>query len=140
MTNTMTVLLTDEGNDFVQNCSQTLRNKGFEVQVIPKDGLEVLRQIENQQPDVLIMDTFLSHMDALGVMKELQTRALPQKPMIMLLSSVDNARFEQEALSCGADYYFLKPFDVRTLAERVTQLTGWKSMGFRANAIQRDHK
>ena len=134
MTGTLKVLLTEDGNDMGQNCSQVLRNTGFDVQVIPKDGQEVLRQVESAPPDVLIMDTFLSHMDALGVMKEIKQRPLPQKPMILLLSSVDNARFEQEALSSGADYYFLKPFDMRLLAERVTQLTAWKSMGLRGAA------
>jgi two-component system response regulator (stage 0 sporulation protein A) len=134
MTGTLKVLLTEDGNDLGQNCSQTLRSNGFEVQVIPKDGLEVLKQVENKAPDVLIMDTFLSHVDALGVMKEIKLRSFPQKPMILLLSSVDNTRFEQEALSSGADYYFLKPFDMHMLAERVTQLTTWKSLGLRGGS------
>ncbi|MDR3313796.1 MAG: sporulation transcription factor Spo0A [Oscillospiraceae bacterium] len=135
MTGTLKVLLTEDGNDLGQNCAQTLRGSGFEVQVIPKDGMEVLKRMESAPPpDVLIMDTFLSHMDALGVMKEIKLRPLPQKPMILLLSSVDNARFEQEALSSGADYYFLKPFDMQLLAERVTQLTTWKSMGLHGSA------
>ncbi|MDR1463726.1 MAG: sporulation transcription factor Spo0A [Oscillospiraceae bacterium] len=127
MANTLRVLLTDEGNEFGQNCAQALRSSGCDVQVIPKDGHEVLKQIESRQPDVLIMDAFMPHLDALGVLKEIRSRALPQKPLILLLSSVDNSRFEQEALSSGADYYFLKPFDVRMLAERVSQLTGWRS-------------
>ena len=33
--------------------------------------------------------------------------------------------FEQEILSAGADYYFLKPFDINMMAQRITQLTGW---------------
>ena len=28
-------------------------------------------------------------------------------------------------LSAGADYYFLKPFDINILAQRINQLTGW---------------
>ena len=47
----------------------------------------------------------------------------------MLTSSVDNARFEQEVLAAGADYYFLKPFDLDILAERISQLTGWNTAG-----------
>jgi len=96
--------------------------------------LEVLRQIEGKKPDVLIMDTFLTHLDALGVLKELKLRPPAHKPLIFLLSSVDNARFEQEALSGGADYYFLKPFDVQVLAERVSQLISWRSIGVTATS------
>ncbi|MDR1927362.1 MAG: sporulation transcription factor Spo0A [Oscillospiraceae bacterium] len=129
MTNSLQVLLTDDGNDGGLDCSQALRSKGFDVRTVPKDGLEVLKQLESEQQDVLIMDSFLSHMDALGVLKEIKARALPHKPLILLLSSVDNASFEQEALSSGADYYFLKPFDVRMLAERVSQFTTWRKTG-----------
>ncbi|MCL1952137.1 MAG: sporulation transcription factor Spo0A [Oscillospiraceae bacterium] len=127
MTDARRVLLTDDGNE--QGCTQALRSRGFETLVCAKDGLEVLRQVEGKRPDVLIMDTFLAHLDALGVLKELKSRPPAHKPLIFLLSSVDNARFEQEALSGGADYYFLKPFDVQILAERVSQLISWRSIG-----------
>jgi len=132
MTDTRKVLLTDDGSELGLGCAQALRSKGFETQAIPKDGLEVFKQVEACKPDVLIMDTFLTHMDALGVLKEMKT--LPHKPLVFLLSCVDNARFEQEALNLGADYYFLKPFDVQMLAERVSQMSSWRSIGVRAPA------
>ena len=127
MADTRRALLTDDGNE--QSCAQALRSRGFETLACPKDGLEVLRQIDAKKPDVLIMDTFLTHLDALGVLKEMKSRPPAHKPLIFLLSSVDNARFEQEALGGGADYYFLKPFDVQVLAERVSQLISWRSIG-----------
>jgi two-component system response regulator (stage 0 sporulation protein A) len=129
MTDTRKVLLTDDGSELGQSCSQALRCKGFEALACPKDGLEVLKALEAKQPDVLIMDTFLTHLDALGVLKEMKSLPAQQKPLVFVLSSVDNARFEQEALGSGADYYFLKPFDVQILAERVSQLCGWRSVG-----------
>jgi len=132
MTDSRKVLLTDDGNE--QGCAQALRSRGFETLACPKDGLEVLRQVEGKKPDALIMDTFLTHLDALGVLKELKSRPPAHKPLIFLLSSVDNARFEQEALGGGADYYFLKPFDVQVLAERVAQLISWRSIGVGAAA------
>jgi two-component system response regulator (stage 0 sporulation protein A) len=138
MSDNCKILLTDDGNDyFGKSCANSLRAKGYEVQAIEKDGMEVLRQVESSNPDVLIMDTFMTHLDALGVMKEMRIRSL-RKPLILLLSSVDNVRFEQEALSCGADYYFLKPFDVRVLAERVSQLTSWQ--GVSANGENRQQQ
>ncbi|MCL2195365.1 MAG: sporulation transcription factor Spo0A [Oscillospiraceae bacterium] len=127
MTDTRRVLLTDDGNEAA--CAQTLRNSGFHTQTLPKDGREVLRQVQSQRPDVLIMDTFLTNLDALGVLKEM--KSMPQKPLVFLLSAVDNPRFEQEALNAGADYYFLKPFDAQVLAERVTQLSSWRNMGIK---------
>ena len=50
-----------------------------------------------------------------------------KKPMLIVLSSVDNMRFESEILNSGADYYFLKPVDANIIAQRITQLAGWKN-------------
>lgn len=132
MTDVRRVFLTDDGSELGLGCAQALRSKGFETRTIPKDGTEVLKQVETGKPDVLIMDTFLTHMDALGVLKEM--KSMHHKPLVFLLSGVDNARFEQEALSAGADYYFLKPFDVQVLAERVSQMSSWRSIGVSAAA------
>jgi len=129
MTDTRRVLLTDDGAE----CLRSLRSRGFDTKSVPKDGREVLRLVQAEQPDVLIMDTFLTHMDALGVLAQLQT--MPQKPLIFLMSAVDNPRFEQEALSAGADYYFLKPFDNAVLAERVSQMSNWRNIGVTTSSV-----
>ena len=49
------------------------------------------------------------------------------------MSSSDNPNLEREILSAGADYYFLKPFDVNILSERIRLLTGWSSGADRIN-------
>ena len=50
-----------------------------------------------------------------------------ERPMVMAMSSFDNQRLEKETLDAGASYYFLKPFDINTMAERIIQLSGWKN-------------
>ena len=41
------------------------------------------------------------------------------------MSSVDNPNFEQELLNEGADYYFLKPFELNILASIINKLCAW---------------
>ena len=43
------------------------------------------------------------------------------------MSSFDNGRLERETLNSGACYYFLKPFDMNILAQRIIRLSGWKN-------------
>lgn len=119
------IMLAEEGNEFGLSCAGALRSYGYDVTLVPKDGTEVINRIAKNTPDVLLMDTFMQRVDALGVMKEMKNINFDKKPLIMLMSSVDNQNLEQEALSMGADYYFLKPFNVDVMAERITQLTGW---------------
>lgn len=118
-----------ENNDFGQSCSRALTSYGYSVTLIEKDGSQVLTRIKYDTPDVLIMDAFMLHIDALGVMKRMDDMNDLKRPVIVVLSGVDNSHFESEILSGGADYYFLKPVDVDILAQRISQLTGWKRTG-----------
>lgn len=128
MSNNLKVLLTGEGSEFGKNCANVLRTYGCDVILVQKDGKALLSRIESTGADVVVMDAFMSNLDALGVINELKEKET--KPLLMVMSSADNQRFEQELLSAGADYYFLKPFDIQMLAQRINQLTGWsKSQG-----------
>ena len=123
MGDNLKVLLTGEGSEFGRNCANVLRTYGCEVTLIAKDGKAVLSKISAGETDVVVMDAFMTNIDALGVLNNL--KEVENRPFIVIISSSDNQRFEQEVLSAGADYYFLKPFDVNVLAQRITQLTGW---------------
>lgn len=123
MGNKLKVLLTGDGSEFGKNCANILRTYGCDVILVPKDGKAVLTKINNDSIDVVVMDAFMANLDALGVITEISDDET--RPLIMIMSSTDNQRFEQEVLSAGADYYFLKPFDINILAQRISQLTGW---------------
>lgn len=116
-----------ENNDFGQSCVRTLSSYGYSVVLTDKDGAQVLTKLKQEKPDVIIMDAFMLHIDALGVIKQIKETADVRKPMIIVLSSVDNMRFESEILNGGADYYFLKPVDAEIIAQRISQLSGWKN-------------
>lgn len=128
MGNNLKVLLTGEGTEFGKNCSNVLRTYGCDVSLIQKDGRAVLSKISGDNFDVVVMDAFMANLDALGVINQISDVA--SKPLIIIMSSTDNQRFEHEILSAGADYYFLKPLDINILAQRISQLSGWnKSEG-----------
>ncbi len=123
MESNLKVILTGEGSEFGKNCANVLRTYGCDVSLIQKDGREVLSKLSSSKADVVVMEAFMANLDALGVVNSIKD--MEEKPLIMIMSSSDNPRFEQEILRSGADYYFLKPFDVNMLAQRITQFTGW---------------
>lgn len=126
MEKTLNVLFTDEGTEFSKSCMAALVSSGFKVKTVPKNGKEVLDQLEKDIPDVLVMDAIMASVDALGVLRAIPTLNLIKKPLVMVISAVDNSRFENEILLAGADYYFLKPFDIHMLSERILLMTDWK--------------
>lgn len=123
----MKVLLADDSADFGCSCKNALQSNGYDVIVTHKDGAEVLKKLEQDGADVLLLDAFMPKVDAIGVMKEMGQLNLKKKPLTIVMSYSDNSNLEQQILTAGADYYFLKPFDVQVLAERIGQLTGFNS-------------
>lgn len=118
------VLLADDSEHFGKPCAAIMRAHSLDVQSVSKDGRKVLSLIEQTRPDVVIMDFFLPHLDAIGVIRGMQRMNLPKKPQTMIMSSFDNPNLEREALLAGADYYLLKPFDADEMAERILTFNG----------------
>ena len=125
MNKSIKVMLAENNTDFSRKCTRVLSSYGYEVTTVDKDGSQVLAKLKVSMPDILIMDAFMLHSDALGVMKQLEGMHPNSKPMVVVMSGVDNPRFEKEVLSSGADYYFLKPFDIEIMAQRLMQMREW---------------
>ena len=118
------VLLADDSEHFGKPCAAVMKAHALDAQAVAKDGRQLLSLIEQTRPDVVIMDFFLPHLDAIGVLNGIKKMNLPKNPQIMIMSSFDNPNLEREALLAGADYYFLKPFDADEMAERILSLNG----------------
>ena len=127
MTKRTRIMLAQEGNDFANHCAAFLSSYGFDVKTTAKDGSKIIDSIKQLSPDVVLMDAFMPRVDALGVLTQLKETPLEKRPVIALMSAVDNPRFEQVLLNAGADYYFLKPFELNVLAQRLSELAGWQA-------------
>ncbi len=127
MTKRTRIMLAQEGSDFANHCASFLSSYGFDVKTVAKDGSKIIESIRELSPDVVLMDAFMPRIDALGVLNQLRETELEKRPIIALMSAVDNPRFEQVLLSAGADYYFLKPFELNVLAQRLSELAGWQN-------------
>lgn len=103
MENKIKVLLADNSEHFGIPCANVMRSHGLDVETVEKDGRQLLGSIERGHPDVVIMDFFLPRLDAIGVIKSVQTTAA-SKPQFMVMSSFDNPNLEREAMLAGADY------------------------------------
>ena len=133
----MKILLADDRSDYASLCAETFRREGFEVKPVAKDGSAVLAAVAEWQPDVLLMDAFMAHLDAIGVLRVLPTLKGGKRPLVLVLSGVDKESLQQELLTAGADYYFIKPFDPETLVQRIKQLAA-RSRSGQPNIMQQN--
>lgn len=117
-------MITEDGSETLHELAGILRSNGFEVTTVIKDGTQIVDRFRSgERPDILLMDGFMPKLDALGVLREIESLRLEKRPMVMVLSSTDNQRFETEILKSGADYFFLKPYSPKMLAERIIQFS-----------------
>ncbi len=126
MTNKIKVLIADDNKEFCAQCSALLRTYDYETVVAPKDGFRVVELVEENQPNIVLLDVFMPRLDAIGVMKTIRESQISVQPLFMMMSTFDNPVLERELLNSGASYYFLKPFDTDVLVERIVQISGYK--------------
>ena len=121
------IVIADDSTELGQSCAKALKGYGMDVVLCEKDGRRILEKNKAIKPDVILADVFMPNLDILGVLSDLKNTNEKERPMVMAMSSFDNPRLEKETLDAGASYYFLKPFDINTMAERIIQLSGWKN-------------
>lgn len=119
------ILIGDDNKDFCIILNEYLNTQAdFDVVGVAKDGLEVVDLIESTFPDVVILDIIMPHLDGLGVLEKLNTMHLEKRPKVIVLSAVGQDKITQKALTLGAEYYVVKPFDMEIFAKRIRECFG----------------
>lgn len=113
--NQPTILVVDDEPSISEVVSLYLKRAGYQV-VVAQDGESALEALEEQPPDLVVLDLMLPKVDGLEITRQL--RAQGNTPIIML-----TARCEETdrilGLEMGADDYVVKPFSPRELVSRV---------------------
>lgn len=119
----ISVLIADDNKEFCNILNDYLLNqKDIYVTGIAKDGIEALKLIEEKKPDLVILDIIMPHLDGLGVLEKLNNMNMNPMPRIIILSAVGQDKITQRAISLGADYYVVKPFDMEVFTKRIRQM------------------
>lgn len=121
MINKIKVLIGDDSVEYGIACASTLRGMGMYAVTRPKDGNVLFETIKNDSPDVVVVDAILPHIDAIELIKKVQTLGV-KKPEFIVTSSYDNPFIERQVMQNGAAYFMLKPFDINSLGERIISL------------------
>ncbi|AEY66411.1 sporulation transcription factor Spo0A [Clostridium sp. BNL1100] len=117
------VLIADDNREFGDILCEYLSNQeDIEVVGLARDGFEAVDLILQNTPDIAILDIIMLHLDGLGVLEKIASSNLEKKPLFIVLSAVGQDKITQRALSLGAEYYIVKPFDMDVLVSRIRQL------------------
>jgi two-component system response regulator VicR len=109
------ILIVDDEAPIVDLLAYNLKRAHYEV-CVARDGQEALEVVREEEPDLIILDLMLPHLDGLEVCRLLRKdRDVP----IIMLTALDAEVDRVVGLELGADDYVVKPFSVRELMARV---------------------
>ncbi len=111
-----TVLIVDDEKSIVDILKFNLEKAEYQT-ICAYDGQDGLRLAREKNPDLILLDVMLPHMDGFAVCKALRAEG-DNVPIIMLTAREDETD-KVLGLELGADDYITKPFSLRELLARV---------------------
>jgi len=109
------ILVVDDEQNIVDLVSAYLKKDGFTV-LTAFDGETGLALARQEQPDLIVLDIMLPHMDGLEVLAKVRRE---YDPYVIMLTARTEEVDRVVGLSVGADDYVTKPFSPRELVARV---------------------
>ena len=105
------ILIVDDEQRVRDGLAKYLAGVGapYHVAGVASDGLEALKMVDRLQPDVVITDINMPHMDGLTFVENL--REANEEAQVIILSGYDEFAYAQRAIRAGACEYLLKPVD-----------------------------
>lgn len=101
--------------------------KGFEqdgeisaVSVL-SDGAGAVDEVIKNEADVLVLDVIMPKVDGIGVLQSIH-ELKGRKPIIVMMMENVNDTICTTCLDMGADYFMVKPVDVKLLCDRIKLL------------------
>ncbi|WLD91980.1 sporulation transcription factor Spo0A [Alkalihalobacillus sp. AL-G] len=121
------VCLADDNRELVGLLEEYISNQeDMEVVGVAYNGKECLELLEEESPDVLVLDIIMPHLDGLAVLENMHDLNLSTKPNVIMLTAFGQEDVTSKAVELGASYFILKPFDMENLTNQIRQISGTK--------------
>lgn len=129
MKNKKTILIVDDNREFCENLRDFLSaNDKYEVVGTAFDGKVGYEMVLETKPDLLLTDIVMPVMDGLTLMSRIANNTiLTKKPKIIAFSASGYDSIIANATRLGAQFYFLKPFDLEALSDRIDDILADKT-------------
>ncbi len=124
------VCVVDDNRELVGLLEEYISSQeDMEVAGVAHNGQDCLDILEQTQPDVLVLDIIMPHLDGLAVLEKMRELNLNALPNVIMLTAFGQEDVTKKAVDLGASYFILKPFDMDNLASHIRQVSG-KSSSF----------
>jgi len=115
----MKLLIVDVDRDLVEMLTSWLKTLGYEV-CRAYTGERAKIEWEEQQPDLVLLDTALRDVDALAMCRDMRHK---HDALVLVITDGKDVQDEVRCLESGADDYLRKPFFPSQLLARIHALS-----------------
>jgi len=124
MGQTIKIIIADDNHNLCQMLQNYIENED-DISIVGEahNGLEALEMIQTRAPDLIILDLVMPNLDGLGVLESINAQTAVTRPKVIILTAFGQESLTHQAMTLGADYFLLKPFDLEVLGKRIRALT-----------------
>ena len=115
------ILIADDEPHIRRILQFLLEQAGHRV-VAAADGREALDLLFREQPDLVLLDVMMPHLDGFAVLQRLRENRETQRLPVIMLTARDESAARVKGLKGGANDYVAKPFDHEELLARVANM------------------
>jgi len=112
------IVLVEDERDMAELVAMRLKREHFDIDVA-RDGLEALKRISVDPPDLVLLDLMLPKMSGTEVAAELRHDPRTKHIPIIMLTAKSEESDVVVGLELGADDYVTKPFSMSVLVARI---------------------
>ncbi len=112
------ILVMEDEDALATLLQYNLEKEGYDV-VIASDGEEGLVQVDERQPDLVLLDWMLPKVSGIEVCRRLRGRSETRNLPIIMLTARGEETDRVRGLDTGADDYLTKPFSMVELIARI---------------------
>lgn len=124
------ILVADDDKDAVLILTALLRGEGYAVRGVHR-GADVLQEVFNFAPDVVLLDIGMPQMSGYDVARTLRERYGSARPALIAVTGRAEEADRQQARAAGFEHHVAKPYEPRALLALIGELAGAPGRGRR---------
>lgn len=117
----LVALVVDDSLSARRSLAEFVKDLGYEVRMA-RDGIEALEVIENNKPDILLVDLEMPRMNGLELTSHLRNKEETKDIPVIMITSRSTEKHREMADSAGVNIYMTKPFAEDELLESIQNL------------------
>jgi twitching motility two-component system response regulator PilG len=114
------ILVVEDSQTTRKVIKMTLQGNGYKV-VEARDGVEALTKINDEQPDLILLDVMLPKLDGYSILTILKQNNAAKKVPVIMLTSKDGLKDRIRGRFSSASAYLTKPFKPDLLLKKIEQ-------------------